>query len=69
MVIGELGQDRRLRGGGAGAETVVDALIRSSGSTLCEARSLLAKFGLGAETATRRSASLGPGGQILGTAL
>jgi ATPase subunit of ABC transporter with duplicated ATPase domains len=65
VVVGELGQDRRLlgsRGDGAGADdTVVDALMRSTGSTLSEARSLLAKFGLGAEAATRRPASLSPG--------
>jgi ATPase subunit of ABC transporter with duplicated ATPase domains len=66
VVVGELGQDRRLlgsvRGDGAGGdETVVDALTRSTGSTLSEARSLLAKFGLGAEAATRRPASLSPG--------
>ena len=64
VVVGELGQDRRLlgsvRGDGAGGdETVVDALTRSTGSTLSEARSLLAKFGLGAEAATRRPAVVG----------
>jgi ATPase subunit of ABC transporter with duplicated ATPase domains len=66
VVVGELGQDRRLLGsgrgdGGRGDETVVDALMRNTGSTLSEARSLLAKFGLGAEAATRRPASLSPG--------
>jgi ATPase subunit of ABC transporter with duplicated ATPase domains len=59
VVVGELGQDRRLLG--RGPETVVDAMMRSTGSTLSEARSLLAKFGLGAEAATRRPASLSPG--------
>ena len=63
VVVGELGQDRRLLGGGGrgGGESVVDALMRATGSTLSEARSLLAKFGLGAGTATRRAASLSPG--------
>lgn len=66
VVVGELGQDRRLPvsgrdGVGGEDETVVDALMRNTGSTLSEARSLLAKFGLGAEAATRRPASLSPG--------
>ncbi len=78
VVVGELGQDRRLLGGGAGAtgrgrgeaglgrgdpgsETVVDALMRTTGSTLSEARSRLAKFGLGAEDVTRPPSSLSPG--------
>ena len=66
VVVGELGQDRRLPGSGRDGvgredETVVDALMRNTGSTLSEARSLLAKFGLGAEAATRRPASLSPG--------
>ena len=86
VVVGELGQDRRLLGGGGGdtgdsggrggrggtggggihdsqraTETVVDALMRTTGSTLSEARSLLAKFGLGAEAAIRQAWSLSPG--------
>jgi ATPase subunit of ABC transporter with duplicated ATPase domains len=60
VVVGELGQDRRLLGGGGGV-TVVDALMRATGSALSEARSLLAKFGLGAEAATRHPSSLSPG--------
>ena len=35
--------------------------MRATGSTLSEARSLLAKFGLGAEAATRHPSSLSPG--------
>ncbi len=35
--------------------------MRTTGSTLSEARSLLAKFGLGAEAATRQAWSLSPG--------
>jgi ATPase subunit of ABC transporter with duplicated ATPase domains len=68
VVVGELGQDRRVLGLGAGdrgsyrkTETVVDALMRTTGSTLSEARSLLAKFGLGAESAVRQAWSLSPG--------
>jgi len=80
VVVGELGQDRRLIGTSALANgvdgtngmdeahrasgqglTVVDALMASSGLVLSEARSLLAKFGLGADTATRPPSSLSPG--------
>jgi ATPase subunit of ABC transporter with duplicated ATPase domains len=58
VVVGELGQDRRaLRGSG----TVVDALMERSGVPLPEARSLLAKFGLGADAVTRPTSSLSPG--------
>jgi ATPase subunit of ABC transporter with duplicated ATPase domains len=69
VVVGELGQDRRLLSGaggaggagGSGGGTVVDALMRATGSPLSEARSQLAKFGLGAEAATRHPSSLSPG--------
>jgi ATPase subunit of ABC transporter with duplicated ATPase domains len=71
VVVGELGQDRRILGGPAGggggagggseSATVVDALMRVTGSALSEARSLLAKFGLGAEAAVRHPSSLSPG--------
>jgi ATPase subunit of ABC transporter with duplicated ATPase domains len=58
VVVGELGQDRRaLRGSG----TVVDLLMERSGVPLPEARSLLAKFGLGADAVTRPTSSLSPG--------
>ncbi len=58
VVVGELGQDRRaLRG----SHTVVDALMERSGVPLPEARSLLAKFGLGADAVTRPASSLSPG--------
>jgi ATPase subunit of ABC transporter with duplicated ATPase domains len=43
VVVGELGQDRRVLGGGG---TVVDALVSLSGLTLSAARSQLAKFGI-----------------------
>jgi ATPase subunit of ABC transporter with duplicated ATPase domains len=58
VVVGELGQDRRVLGGGG---TVVDSLIGAAGLTTAEARSLLAKFGLGADAATRAPSSLSPG--------
>ncbi len=77
VVVGELAQERRSLGGHVGnsagreggnrgsrgreTETVVDALMRATNSTLSEARSLLAKFGLGAEAATRQASSLSPG--------
>jgi ATPase subunit of ABC transporter with duplicated ATPase domains len=58
VVVGELGQDRRvLRGPGS----VVDQLARATGVTDADARSLLAKFGLGASAALRPPASLSPG--------
>ena len=58
VVVGELGQDRRALGGSA---TVVDELMERSGVPLPEARSLLAKFGLGADAVTRPTSSLSPG--------
>jgi ATPase subunit of ABC transporter with duplicated ATPase domains len=58
VVVGELGQDRRALGGSG---TVVDALMERSGVPLPEARSLLAKFGLGADAVTRPTSSLSPG--------
>jgi ATPase subunit of ABC transporter with duplicated ATPase domains len=57
VVVGQLGQDRR----GAGRGSVLDALIASTTLTTSEARSLLAKFGLGAEAALRPASSLSPG--------
>jgi ATPase subunit of ABC transporter with duplicated ATPase domains len=61
VVVGELGQDRRILGAGGDGETVVDAFMRVTGSALSEARSRLAKFGLGAEAAIRYPSSLSPG--------
>jgi ATPase subunit of ABC transporter with duplicated ATPase domains len=58
VVVGELGQDRRAL---CGPGTVVDALMEHSGVPLPEARSLLAKFGLGADAVTRPTSSLSPG--------
>jgi ATPase subunit of ABC transporter with duplicated ATPase domains len=56
--VGELGQDRRVLGGSG---TVVDALVGLSDLTDAAARSLLAKFGLGAAAALRPATSLSPG--------
>jgi len=41
--------------------TLLDAFVRATELTLSEARSLLAKFGLGADHVTRAAASLSPG--------
>jgi ATPase subunit of ABC transporter with duplicated ATPase domains len=58
VVVGELGQ---ARAGFAADERVLEAFQRFSGQTVAEARSLLAKFGLGADHVSRRVASLSPG--------
>jgi len=58
VVVGELGQDRRALGG---TRPVVEHLTHTVGLTTSEARSLLAKFGLGAQAVTRPAASLSPG--------
>jgi ATPase subunit of ABC transporter with duplicated ATPase domains len=69
VVVGELGQDRRPQEGGdpdarrwaGGEESVLDRMIKSCGLTTPAARSLLAKFGLGAEHVQRPRALLSPG--------
>jgi len=65
VVVGELGQDRRPATGPAapdgGGSSVLDAVIERCGLTVPEARSLLAKFGLGAEHLRRPRALLSPG--------
>ena len=58
VVVGELGQDRRSLGG---TTSVVESVIARSRLSISDARSLLAKFGLGADHATRPSGSLSPG--------
>jgi ATPase subunit of ABC transporter with duplicated ATPase domains len=58
VVVGELGQDRRSLGG---TVSVVESVIARCGLTVSDARSLLAKFGLGADHVTRPGASLSPG--------
>jgi ATPase subunit of ABC transporter with duplicated ATPase domains len=58
VVVGELGQARAHF---AGTGSLLDSFIAATGSTLSEARSRLAKFGLGADHVTRPAASLSPG--------
>jgi ATPase subunit of ABC transporter with duplicated ATPase domains len=58
VVVGEMDQ---ARAGFAGGEPLIDAFVGETGLLVPEARSLLAKFGLGAEHVTRPSESLSPG--------
>jgi ATPase subunit of ABC transporter with duplicated ATPase domains len=58
VVVGEMDQARGRLDGGA---TVVDAVLDATGMAMDEARSLLAKFGLGADHATRAGRDLSPG--------
>ncbi len=58
VVVGELGQDRRSLGG---TTSVVEAAMARTGLTHSDARSLLAKFGLGADDVNRPGESLSPG--------
>ena len=55
VVIGEIDQARAQF---AGERSLLDAFIDASGMTLAEARTLMAKFGLGAEHVIRTSDSL-----------
>jgi ATPase subunit of ABC transporter with duplicated ATPase domains len=59
VVVGELAQDRRVLG--HGAPSLVDALTAATALTTSQARSQLAKFGLGADAVIRTPASLSPG--------
>jgi ATPase subunit of ABC transporter with duplicated ATPase domains len=65
VVVGELGQDRRTRAGSREPTSTHPDLVRSTmdrcGLTQAEARSLLAKFGLGAGHVTRPVGTLSPG--------
>jgi ATPase subunit of ABC transporter with duplicated ATPase domains len=56
VVVGHLGQDRE-----AGSGTVLDAVRERTDLSVEQARSLLAKFDLGAEHADRAEADLSPG--------
>jgi ATPase subunit of ABC transporter with duplicated ATPase domains len=56
--IGELDQER---GRFAGVEPLLDAFCREASASTAEARSLLAKFGLGADDVLRPARSLSPG--------
>jgi ATPase subunit of ABC transporter with duplicated ATPase domains len=58
VVVGELGQDRGAMGGD---HDLVRTVIDRCRLTQAEARSLLAKFGLGADHVTRPALSLSPG--------
>ena len=58
VVTGVLGQDRR---GLGGERDLVRSVCDRCGLTVSEARSLLAKFGLGAEQVTRPAGTLSPG--------
>ncbi len=61
VVVGELGQERRRFS--AGDSSLLDAFLSAAGPTLpvSEARSLLAKFSLGATDVLRGPSSLSPG--------
>jgi ATPase subunit of ABC transporter with duplicated ATPase domains len=59
VVAGELAQDRRVLGDAA--PSLVDAMTAAAGLTTSQARSQLAKFGLGAEAVLRPPGSLSPG--------
>jgi ATPase subunit of ABC transporter with duplicated ATPase domains len=63
VVVGELGQDRRPAAevGHPDQQSVLDRVIARCGLTVPEARSLLAKFGLGPEHLSRPRALLSPG--------
>ncbi len=58
VMVGEMGQRR---GAFTGGGTLLDAFVAAIGLDQAPARSLLAKFGLGAEQVTRPAASLSPG--------
>jgi ATPase subunit of ABC transporter with duplicated ATPase domains len=58
VFVGEVEQARRRLDDRA---TLLDAVLRTTGFTLSEARSLLAKFGLGATDVGRSTRSLSPG--------
>jgi ATPase subunit of ABC transporter with duplicated ATPase domains len=59
VVVGELGQER-LRFA-AGSRTLADEFLAATGMGVSEARSLLAKFGLGAGHVSRVASTLSPG--------
>jgi ATPase subunit of ABC transporter with duplicated ATPase domains len=62
VVVGELGQDRRPgHGGDDDEESVLDRVMDRCGLTVPEARSLLAKFGLGSDQLSRKRGLLSPG--------
>ncbi|MGH9110453.1 MAG: ABC-F family ATP-binding cassette domain-containing protein [Acidimicrobiales bacterium] len=60
VVVGELGQERS-RWARDGSATLLDAFLADTGLLVPDGRSLLAKFGLGAEQVCRPGSSLTPG--------
>ncbi len=58
VVVGELEQGRSQLGEAA---TILDAFMNATSMTIPEARTLLAKFGIGAAEVSRATASLSPG--------
>jgi ATPase subunit of ABC transporter with duplicated ATPase domains len=58
VVVGEMDQ---ARAGFSGDQPLLEAFIAATALPLAEARSLLAKFGLGAEHVVRQAATLSPG--------
>jgi ATPase subunit of ABC transporter with duplicated ATPase domains len=58
VVVGEMDQ---ARAGFTGSESLLDAFLAATGLLVADARSLLAKFGLGAEHVTRVASTLSPG--------
>jgi ATPase subunit of ABC transporter with duplicated ATPase domains len=58
VVVGEMDQ---ARADFAGGESLLDAFIAATGLLVADARSLLAKFGLGAEHVVRPAGTLSPG--------
>jgi ATPase subunit of ABC transporter with duplicated ATPase domains len=58
VVVGEMDQ---ARAGFAGSESLLAAFLAATGLLVADARSLLAKFGLGAEHVTRVAGTLSPG--------
>jgi ATPase subunit of ABC transporter with duplicated ATPase domains len=58
VVVGEIEQVRHQL---VGERTLVDSFMRATGMTVSDARTLLAKFGLGASDVERRAGSLSPG--------
>ena len=58
VVVGEIDQARRQF---AGNTRLFDAFVAATGATQSDARSVLAKFGLGAEHVLRSAGSLSPG--------
>ena len=58
VVLGEMDQ---ARAGFTGDQPLLDAFLAATGLTIAEGRSLLAKFGLGADHVTRSASTLSPG--------